>query len=367
MTAIGWYRSGNPPPPVQRSLQRAIRDVLRSCLPVEDVGGRVMVLPSRHVFPRLSLKGIVSPFHGLFSEFHSVLGALAYAEEHGAIGVRVDFDSPLYVEAGYSSNWWEIFFERATMYVDGRPIQSRTHSPDVELRLDSRVRKIGRFGGFSDFVQGATPYLYPMTFGLSRTELHRLIVEYVEVRPEILEASRRLVSTCFDPDAFVVGVHYRGTDTTYRWSGRFKHYRTSPVPYAAYADEVHRVIGAARPQRFQVFVATDELEFLAFMRAQFPDAVVTSDESPRVPAGSKGMHLDPSLAVSNYLKGRSVLVDCLTLAATDYLVKGRSNVSDAALIFNPSLPYSFLPDIEVAALSHPASATPAPRRVATDR
>ena len=367
MTTTGWYRSGSPPPPVRRSLQRAIRDVLRSCLPIQDVRGRVMVLPSRHAFPRLSRKGIVSPFHGLFSEFHSVLGALAFAERHGAIGVRVDFDSPLYVEPGYPSNWWEIFFERTTMYMGGRSNQDRNHSGDAEVRLDSRVRKIGRFGGFSDFVQGATPYLYPMTFGLSRTELHRLIVDYVEVRPEILEASRRLVATSFDPNAFVVGVHYRGTDTTYRWSGRLKHYRTSPVPYAAYADEVRRVLDAVRPQPFQLFVATDELEFLAFMRAQFPDAVVTSDESPRVPAGSKGIHLDPSLAVSNYMKGRSVLVDCLTLAATDYLVKGRSNVSDAALIFNPSLPYSFLPDVDVAALSHQAGAVEALRRIATDR
>ncbi len=367
MTATGWYRSESPPPPVRRSLQRAIRDLLRSCLPVQNVRGRVMVLPSRHVFPRLSRNGIVSPFHGLFSEFHSVLGGLAYAERHGATGVRVDFDSPLYVEPGYASNWWEIFFEQATMYVGGRSIQGANHSADAEVRLDSRVRRIGRFGGFSDLVQGATPYLYPMTFGLSRTELHRLIVDYVKVRPEILEASRRLVSRDFDPDAYVVGVHYRGTDTTYRWSGRFKHYRTTPVPYSAYADEVRRVIGAARPQRFQLFVATDEVEFLTFMRAQFPGSVVTCEESPRVPAGSKGIHLDPALAVSNYLKGRSVLVDCLTLAATDYLVKGRSNVSDAALIFNPSLPYSFLPDIEVAALSHPAAAVEASRPMATDR
>jgi hypothetical protein len=367
MTAAGWYRSENPAPPVRRSLRRAARDLLLSWLPVQDVRGRVMVLTSRHALPRLTSKGIVSPFHGLFSEFHSVLGALAYAEGNGAIGVRVDFDSPIYVEAGYPSNWWEIFFEQATMYVGGRSAPDRVRRSAAEVRLDSRFRKIGRFGGFSDLVQGVTPYLYPMTFGLSRAELHRLIVEYVAVRPEILDASRRLASRTFDPDAYVVGVHYRGTDATYRWSGKLSHYRTAPVPYTTYADEVRRVIRAARPQRFQLFIATDEVEFLEFMRGQFPDAIVTSEESPRVPAGSKGIHLDPSLGFSNYLKGRSVLVDCLTLAATDYLVKGRSNVSDAALIFNPSLPYSFLPDIEVAALSHPSGATEPYRPMATDR
>ena len=39
------------------------------------------------------------------------------------------------------------------------------------------------------------------------------------------------------------------------------------------------------------------------------------------------------------------LVDCLVLAATSYLVKGRSNLSDASLVFNPQLPYSFRPDV----------------------
>jgi hypothetical protein len=366
MNAIGWYRSTEAPPPIQRSFFRATRDGLRSWLPgPPDVRGRVMVLPSRRVFPTLSRRGVVSPFHGLFSEFHSVLGALSYAETNGAIGVRVDFDSPLYLDAGQGSNWWTAFFERDTMYIDGST-GTREHSAGAEVRLDSRVRRIGRYGGFSDVVQGETPYLYPMTFGLSRAELHRLVVQYVRLRPEILEASRLLIAGCVDTNAYTVGVHYRGTDATWGWSGRLTHYRTAPVPYTAYAGEVRRVIDAAGPRRVQLFVATDEIDFLAFMRAEFGDAVVTSEDSPRVRAGSNAIHLDSSLGVSNYLKGRSVLVDCLTLAATDYLVKGRSNVSDAALIFNPALPYSFLPDMQVEALGHPAAGAERRRSAPTD-
>ena len=62
-------------------------------------------------------------------------------------------------------------------------------------------------------------------------------------------------------------------------------------------------------------------------------------------AGGQAIHLDRTLPVSNYQKGKSALVDCLVLAATSYLVKGRSNLSDASLAFNPQLPYSFLPDV----------------------
>ncbi len=59
----------------------------------------------------------------------------------------------------------------------------------------------------------------------------------------------------------------------------------------------------------------------------------------------QAVHLDLTLPVSNYQKGKSALVDCLVLAATSYLVKGRSNLSDASLAFNPNLPYSFWPDV----------------------
>ena len=83
-----------------------------------------MVLYSRRTFPKVTRNGIRSDFHGLFSEFHSVLGALAYAEAHGAAGVRVDFRSPLYEERDRGPNWWTYYFES-----DAMPIQPRV-APD---------------------------------------------------------------------------------------------------------------------------------------------------------------------------------------------------------------------------------------------
>ena len=62
-------------------------------------------------------------------------------------------------------------------------------------------------------------------------------------------------------------------------------------------------------------------------------------------SGGQAVHLDRTLAVSGYQKGKSALVDSLLLSSTDYLVKGRSNLSDASLVFSPAMPYSFLPDV----------------------
>ena len=194
-------------------------------------------------------------------------------------------------------------------------------------------------------VLGSTPYLYPMTYGISRSALNRLLLTHVQVRREIHDDVARFVAARFEPGAYVVGVHYRGTDATRKWTRTFSHYRTDRVPYRAYADEVRRALEAASPRAYQVFVATDEIECLDFMRREFGDRTVDFEQSPRVPADGQAVHLDRTLPVSNYQKGRSALVDCLVLAATSYLVKGRSNLSDASLVFNPRLPYSFHPDV----------------------
>jgi hypothetical protein len=398
---VGWYRSSSAAPHVRPSVNRGVRNWLRARLPEPDVRGKTMVLYSRRTFPRPSSNGLRSEFHGLFSEFHSVLGALAYGRAHGAAGVRVEFRSPLYAEPGRGPNWWTYFFESDEMSLASRDtlvargsspalpgsssplsvvaedvrIHEKTRSDVVqtfgsalhgrteglhsgffhrlfspaplrsEVHLNGIVTKYGRYGGFSDVVGGPLAYLYPMTYAISRPGLNRLLTAHVHVRPEIVEEAERVISKRFEPGAYVVGVHFRGTDATHNWTGALTHYRTTDVPYQAYAEEIRRVLAAASNRASQVFVATDEREFLEFMRREFGPRVLCHDDAPRVPAHGQAIHLDRTLPISNYQKGKSAIVDCLILAATSYLVKGRSNLSDASLAFNPHLPYSFLPDL----------------------
>ena len=333
-----WYRSTDPAPGVARSLRRIARDVLRSWLPVPDVQDATVVVCSRQTWPKLTRRGLRSEFHGFFSEFQSVLGALAFAGAQSAVAVRVDFRSPLYVEPERGSNWWTYFFRDAVIPVGPARTSAR------EVRLDGVITKYGRYGGFADVVQGLTPYLYPMTFGIDRCELHRL-ASRVPVRPEIADEVARLKTSLFVPGAFVVAVHYRGTDAQHNWTGGLTHYRKTHVPYAVYADEVRRVLERAAPRDYQVFVATDERDCFEFMRREFAGRMIGLADAPRASAGGQAVHLDRGMPVSRYEKGKSALVDSLLLASGDYLVKGRSNLSDASLVFSPSLPYSFLPDV----------------------
>jgi hypothetical protein len=325
-----WYRSRESrlPPSAGPSLSRRARNWLRDRLPEPHVRGKVMVLHARQAFPKLSA------WAGLFSEFHSVLGALAFAEARGAAAVRVDFRSPLYLDTARGPNWWTYFFDSDEMRL------AASAGARDEVHLAGRFAKYGRHGGFCDTVNGTTPYLYPMTYGIGRVELHRLLTAHVRVRSEILDEVTRWSAASLERDAYVVGVHYRGTDSTHGFAGWLADYRVSRVPYETYANEVRAVLAAAAVGTYQLLVATDESDFIEFMRREFPDRVVSVESAPRARAGGRAVHLDRT-AASNYAKGKSALVDCLLLASTNYLVKGRSNLSDASLAFNPRLPYSF--------------------------
>ena len=65
-------------------------------------------------------------------------------------------------------------------------------------------------------------------------------------------------------------------------------------------------------------------------------------ESAPAPAGGAPR---PHAAVSNYQKGSRRSSTACAGSRSSYLVKGRSNLSDASLAFNPQLPYSFCPDV----------------------
>lgn len=327
MSRPAWYRSGpslDAPPPAdlaRPTTGRRVRQWLRDRLPDPAVRDRTMVLYCRQGMRRHTA------WPGMFSEFFSVLGALHYGEARGAAALRVDFTSPHYLDPTRGPNWWTYFFERDVMPIGGRRSTGEVH-------LDRPWSKYGKYGGFGDRISGATPHMYPMTTGVPRQELHRLLTSHIQPKTEIAQKVDACAASWFEPGAYVVGVHYRGTDTA-------RHYPYYRIPYDAYADEVRAALESAAPSRFQVFVATDETDFVDFMCRQFPGRVVAAPEAPRVGPDDAPIHFNRTLAVSGYVKGESALVDCLLLARANYLVKGRSNLSDASLLVNARLPFSF--------------------------
>src|SRR4029079_15587137 len=95
-------------------------------------------------------------------------------EERGAAAVRIDFRSPHYLDCDRGPNWWTYFFDR-----DRVPIGAGHEAGGEEVHLTSAFAKYGRYGGFCDLVNGETPHLYPMTYGIDRHELPRLLTTHL--------------------------------------------------------------------------------------------------------------------------------------------------------------------------------------------
>ncbi len=238
---------------------------------------------------------------GLFSEFAAVLGLLEHYERWRKIyaGLQVDFaDQGLYYEPAFGPNWWEYFFE---------PLE-------VGSRADARVRVVG------DEQHDFFAYRLP---NLSRQRGFDLIDRYIRAKPLI----REKVDTCMRENArgaFVIGVHYRGTD---------KRADAPRVAYDEVRDAIGRIAQSVPDGRYRIFVATDEKPFLDYMLDLYPGRIFYREMFRSV----DGRPIDVVNEDGNHRKGEDAVLDCLLLARCHHLIRTASNLSLCSILFNPSI------------------------------
>lgn len=323
---------GESPAKPAVSFLRARKLRLRSPLPEPSVRDRTLV-----VYNRRDTLGGLSKVQGLFAEFFSVLGALHYAERHGAVAVRPHFDSSLYLDPARGPNWWEYFFTGPLVLDPARPSRGEVH-----------CRGLHRYGpgcwndNWSQRIFPRSSYLrpYPIDSAAELREAARLTQRYVRIAPALAAQVDALWRRHVAPGEFVIGLHLRGTDKVESYPHR------SPA-FAVYLDHLARVLAAHGLARHKIFVATDQMDYAAAARAALGDRCFLLDDTPRLAAADPvaralGTHKHPGFGPG--AKGTSALLDCLLLARCDYLIKNRSALSDAALAFNPRLPWTFILD-----------------------
>ncbi len=118
-----------------------------------------------------------------------------------------------------------------------------------------------------------------------------------------------------------VGVHFRGTD---------KRLEATRPDWEMIALQVQTLVSASRSN---IFVATDEPEFLAFMRERFSGRV-DDLECQEIFAG-KSAHLT---AGNPAVKASEAIRTIITLSRCGTLVRTRSHLSAWAKILNPAIP-----------------------------
>ncbi len=243
---------------------------------------------------------------GLFSAFATVLGLLEHYDKWRGryAGVRIDFGNEgLYYDPSAGNNWWEYFFERINL--GSEPNTARTViGTDEQFYFAWRVeRTMSRARGFA------------------------LIDRYIRPKQHIRDKVDAYVRANFD-GAFVIGIHYRGTDK----------FEDAPrVPYETVHAAALEAFKAAGTTRHKLFVATDEQAFLEWMLDRFPGKV----HSLEMVRSVDGRPIDV-LQGDNRRKGEDAVLDCLLLSRCDSLVRTASNLSLCATFFNPDLPVVLL-------------------------
>ena len=111
----------------------------------------------------------------------------------------------------------------------------------------------------------------------------KYVAKYMHVKPQILEKVHRFYSARFE-GCYAIGVHIRGTDFAYAEP-------TSPSVYFARIDQLTEKVGD-----FQIFLATDQVQFVDFFREKYGrrvllyDSIRSSSDHPPFKLGDEGAY-----------------------------------------------------------------------------
>lgn len=239
---------------------------------------------------------------GLFNVLKMTLGSLKMFEEHPekVKGLKIDFGTDgLYYDANYGENWWEYYFE---------PVE-------LGSSVGSKVVNVTEIGS-------GIPYYLEKHTSIER--VNELLSKYVKVKEPILRKVQELKNTYFH--SYMIGVHYRGTD---------KNSEVRRVKYETVLKAIKNHVQSSHLKDFCLFIATDEQQFIDFMKKQFPNQIIYYEEAFRSWVGGEAIHL--SKKYNPYKKGEDAMIDCLLLSQCDFLIRTTSNLSLCSTYFNPSL------------------------------
>lgn len=238
-----------------------------------------------------------SRYAGMFSIFQDVLSMLQLYEKGRFEGAKIDFGSTgIFYDDREETNWWTYYFEPIFLgnVQDNAKIYNNLESWRVE-------------------------------FCNSREYNHYLINKYIRLKPKMQAKIDSFTNHMFKK-CFVLGVHYRGGDKV-----SISTAEASRVPYEEVAYTARNFLQKLQHQHYIIFIASDELDFIKYMKSEFPGKTIYYQEA-HIPV------------MTNRTRGEVAIIDSILLSEVDFLIRTNSNLSLCSLFFNPSLSYLNLSD-----------------------
>ena len=254
--------------------------------------------------------------HGFFSNFFHVLFHISIAEFYNWIPI-VDMENyrTLYNENNKicgTYNSWEYYFK-----------QSKSLS-DIDIKKDKVVLCDGNFPYkiFEEFYYNNEEYFY------------NLFKKYIFLRDDIINEVHFFKKNYFD-NTLVIGVHWRATDRVvamYKPEGSFLYKSRKILTISELAKIIDPII--KKDLSIKIFLSTDEVNYIKKFQDLYGDRVFFTDCYRTT--SQNGLHLESISPRENhfYKLGYEVLIDSLLLSECDYLICNKSNVSNAAILFN---------------------------------
>lgn len=239
---------------------------------------------------------------GFFSLFIQAIYGIDFAARHN-VPYHVDFTTVKYcytdITYGKGANFWNYYFKQPLVGLDNIP-----------------VNKV-----MNDFTE-----LYPLRIWDRKhvEEIHESAVKHLEFQENValLMADQR--------EKFarkkILGVQIRCTDH----AGE-----VAPVSFERYKKLIDKKVDTYD----YLFVSTDDQRIIDKMKLHFGDKLLYNDVVRA--ADDKAVHTDMSFE-NRYQLGLDVLLDCYSLSLCDHALLIHSNISYAALLFNPFLSYTLL-------------------------
>lgn len=242
--------------------------------------------------------GFGSCKQGLFNEIMGIVAALAYAEDHGASGVRVALDD----------GWWDDYFEQP--YAGNAPM----------VHFNTVYQVVGKYRSFNNYYfDGNFPCA---SVRPSLQDARRIVQSHIRLIPSVKRDLDAYADEHF-AGRHVIGVHYRGTD---------KILVSGQRPLKEYL----RVAGALRRPNSWVYVASDTDGVVGAFEKAFPGRVM-STAMYRAPVGST-----QPIDRSGHGRVRDAVMDMLRLSRCNIIIKGRSSLSDVSVLMSPSVPFIYI-------------------------
>jgi len=254
--------------------------------------------------------------HGFFSNFYHVLFHISIADFYNWVPV-VDMENhqTLYNEKKkifLTNNAWEYYFN-----------QQKSLS-DIDFKNDKTISSDGNFNikFFKEHYYGNESYFY------------NICKKYISIKDTIHDHINPFKKKYFN-DYKIIGVHWRGTDIVnakYKTKNSILYQNRKKISIKDFAKKIDPIL--KKYKKIKIFLSTDEEDYLKQFKNLYGNKVIhtncyrSTSNNPIHLADNYERHRH------RYKLGLEVLVDSLLLSESDILICRKSNVTNAAILFN---------------------------------